>query len=264
MWDMLLLPLPPIKGFKPIHLFLKKYLKTNSFVKIIDMKLSRAIFVFLLLLLSVSFGCDDPSGVNSTDSQNSDAIQDPYAKFQRLTENQTEALEKDLDLFFELLTEKDFEGHLAKMHDGIWESDTSLVYNAGILEKYHDMGFVNLVDETSLNYVSPIVLDTASGNEIVLAELQTKMRILVTEEAAPNGLGIEGMIRTRYGEGNYQWVEEDRMYYIDAPSKMYAFVGEDHETFSYINEQFIQSPRLSGLLNFNTVRALKKMEKDRP
>ncbi len=228
------------------------------------MNSSRSIFALLVLSLSISLGCDDPVGNQSSNDQTAAQNEDRYAKFERLTAAQTEALEKDLDLFFELLTEKDFEGHLEKMYDGIWETDTSLVHNAGILEQYHDMGFVNLVDETSLNYVSPIVLDTATGNEVVLVELQTQMRILVTEEAAPDGLSIEGMIRTRYGDGNYQWVEEDRMYYIDAPSKMYAFVGENHEQFSYISEQFIQSPRLSGLLNFYTVRELKRMEKDRP
>lgn len=228
------------------------------------MQSSRAIFILLLLTLSFSFGCDDPSDSHSSENQNNGASEDPYAKFDRLTDDQTKALENDLDLFFELLTEKDFEGHLEKMYDGIWETDTSLVHNAGVLEEYHNMGFVNLVDETSLKYVSPIVLDTVTGNEVVLVELQTQMRILVTEEAAPNGLGIEGMIRNRYGDGNYQWVEEDRMYYIDAPSKMYAFVSEDHETFSYLSEQYIQSPRLSGLLNYNTVKELKNMEKERP
>lgn len=228
------------------------------------MQSSRAIFILLLLTLSFSFGCDDPSDSHSSENQNNGASEDPYAKFDRLTDDQTKALENDLDLFFELLTEKDFEGHLEKMYDGIWETDTSLVHSAGVLEEYHNMGFVNLVDETSLKYVSPIVLDTVTGNEVVLVELQTQMRILVTEEAAPNGLGIEGMIRNRYGDGNYQWVEEDRMYYIDAPSKMYAFVSEDHETFSYLSEQYIQSPRLSGLLNYNTVKELKNMEKERP
>lgn len=228
------------------------------------MQSSRPIFIFLFLTLSISFGCDDPSIDHPAENQTDGTDNGPYAKFERLTDDQTKALENDLDLFFELLTEKKFEGHLEKMYDGIWETDTSLVHNAGILEEYHDMGFVNLVDETYLNYVSPIVLDTATGNEVVLVELQTQMRILVTEEAAPNGLSIEGMIRNRYGDGNYQWVEEDRMYYIDAPSKMYAFVSEDHESFQYISEQYIQSPRLSGLLNFNTVMALKKMEKDRP
>lgn len=217
-------------------------------------------FVFALGFSSCT-GCNDEVVSNTPEPQETP---DPYANRERLSDEQIEKLEEQLEEFFFLLNDGKFREHLSMMYPPLWEVDGDMDSYVDILKQVSDGGVINYADENKLNYVSPIVLDTISGNELVFIEFQSKMRIYVDEKAYKDGLSLEGSIRTRYGSNNYEWVEEDRTYYIDSPSKMYVFVNEDRTAFSFLSEQYIQSPKLSGLLGFFTVKELKTIDKERP
>lgn len=220
-------------------------------------------FLFFILILGFSSctGCNDEVISDTTEPQ---AIQTPHANRERLSDEQIEKLEDKLQEFFFLLGEGRFKEHLSMMYPSIWDVDSDIDTYVDILQEVSDGGVINYADENKLNYVSPIVLDTISGKKLVFIEFQSKMRIYVDEKAYKNGLSLEGSIRTRYGSNNYQWVEEERTYYIDSPSKMYVFINEDRTDFSFLNEQYIQSPKLSGILGYYTVKELKTIDKERP
>jgi len=240
-------------------------LKTNSFAKTLSMKGLYFLFFVLMIGLGSCTGCNEESNTEVTTQSNPlKLVEDPYADLERLSSEQVDRIVASLDTFFLFLNEGKFEEHLSMMYPLVWEDSQSLVSYAGYLNELREGGLVNYSDEHNLNYVSPIVLDTITGNELVLIEFQSKMRVYVDEKAYPNGLSIEGGIRTRYGNDNYEWLEEERTYYVDAPSKMYVFLNEDRTAFSFLSEQYLYSPQLSGLLGYYTVRELKIFDKDRP
>jgi len=246
-------------------IILMSLLKTNSFAETLSMKGLHILFFIVMIALSSCTACNEEANTDAVTTSNPlKLVEDPYANRERLNSEQVERIVASLDTFFFYLNEGKFEDHLRMMYPLVWEDDQSLVSYAEYLNELKEGGLINYSDGHELNYVSPVVLDTISGNELVFIEFQSKMRVYVDEKAYPDGLSIEGGIRTRYGNDNYRWDERERTYHIDAPSKMYVFINDDRTAFSFLSEQYLYSPKLAGLLGYYTVRELKMLDKDRP
>ena len=186
--------------------------------------------------------------------------------YKRINEEQFHNLNADLDSFYMHLNSFDFDKHLSFMYEGMWLNDSIRGLTMNQMETYHEKGYYNLVDSMKIDYVGPLVLDSATQELITLVEAYTWSRIVIEEkygldDPVPT---MQGMLNTRYGQENYYYDADSRSIYIQAPSKMYIFLDTETNHFQFLSELYLESPMLGALLEYNTVRTLKKMDSMRP
>lgn len=207
------------------------------------------------------FSCDDGNQGGESGSIGSGVANDTLP---RLTEQQKVQLKKDVQNWHQTLTNQEWDTHLDYMYPAIWKSDSSKTVLKNQMKGFYDAGYYNLIDSSKVKYISPIVIDSTRNQKIVAVKSFVYQRVVVEEKYPtenPEG-AFMGMLRSRYGN-NVTYVPEERIFYIQAPTLSYAFLGKDG-TFTFLAEQFINSPSLAGLLSFNVVRQLKKYEADTP
>lgn len=207
------------------------------------------------------FSCDDGSSGNNGESG---ATADPNDTLPRLTEAQKVQLKKDVQDWHQTLSNQEWDKHLEYMYPAIWKTDSTKLILRDQMKGFYEAGYYNLIDSSKVKYISPIVTDTTRNQQIVAVKSFVYQRVVVEEKYPtdnPEG-AFMGMLTTRYGN-NVTYVPEERVFYIQAPTLSYAFLGEDG-SFTFLAEQFINSPSLAGLLSFNIVRQLKKYESDMP
>ena len=201
---------------------------------------------------------------NSGDNADSITKIDPSYKLPKLTVVQKEQLEKDIQNWHQTLSNQEWDAHLDLMYPALWYTDSSKIITKNRMKGLYDAGFYNLVDSSMVKYISPIVTDTTRDQKVVAVKSFVYQRVVVEERYPvdnPEG-AFMGMLTTRYGN-NVTYVPDERVFYIQAPVLSYAFLNED-ETFTFLMEQFVNSPQLAGLMSFNTVRQLKNYESDMP
>ena len=229
----------------------------------------------VVTLFAACTGCGDHPVIPDTSVDGSVEIQGikiggsvvfDSVSYDRISEPQFKNLKGDLDNFFDHMNDFEFDKHLDYMYDGIWLNDSIRRLTVEQMQTYYDRGYYNKLDSMKVKYVGPIVVDSTSNESICLIETFSWNRIVIEEKYGLKDpmASLQGMLNTRYGKENYYYDEEDGTFYVQAPNKMYAFLDKEDGHFKFMSELYLESPVLGALLEYNTVRALKKMDSKRP
>jgi hypothetical protein len=90
--------------------------------------------------------------------------------------------------------------------------------------------------------------------------MRVQHTVQFTEAYQGDPAELTPMIRSQYGNDAFKYNPQQREYYINTVSRMYAITPKDRIHFTFLNDTYLHSRHLAGLLPYDVVSKLKEYE----
>lgn len=225
------------------------------------MRISTAVLVLIACfsLISCEKGCqnNDTKGVVAPSER---VKKDKPESVIRLSDEELEAVTEHLDEYFTTMSELKFDEYLDRVYPRAITSEEMRQSAIDMMQDYADRGYINVTNDFSIKHASPLVKDTLDLVTLLIVEIDHD--VYVGEQFEDNPEGLEPIIRSQYGKDQFRYIPEEKKYKVEGFTKLYALTPIDTLDFTFLNEQYIQSPQLANLLKYTTVKELKKFEQE--
>jgi hypothetical protein len=215
-------------------------------------------YLLLIALVGALIACDDAND-NGVVPGNKRSKVEKADKVIKVDEDTYEAIEEGVGNYFSAISEGRFEEYVDMVYPPVFDGNDSMkVEVVKMMRDYAEQGFLNVTNSFEIKHVSPMVDDSLARVCLLIAEIDHDVFLGETYKDSPESL--EPMIRTQYGEGQYKYIPEENKYKVQGTTKLYALTPKDEMDFTFLNEQYTESPILGSLLQYGTVRKLKEFE----
>lgn len=178
----------------------------------------------------------------------------------RLSDEALEAVTEDLDDYFKSMSELRFDDYLDRVYPKAIDSEELRQSVIKMMQDYAEQGYVNITNSFKIKHASPLVRDSTDLVCMLIVEIDHD--VYVGEQYKDNPEGLEPIIRSQYGKGQYRYIPDEKKYKVEGITKLYALTEEGKLDFTFLNEQYTQSPQLANLLKYSTVKELKQFENE--
>lgn len=213
------------------------------------------VLLLALLFSFILFSCDETPEQPADQTQ---VNQGNSVGEVRIPEEYFEALKRDVDVYLMANSDGDYEKFIEFVHPGSFEHDSLKTVLIRELNMYREAGIQQTVLGYDIRFVSEFVDDGV--HDISLLVLNVRHEIILGGMYAENPKGLEGMIRDKYGRGNYKLNEAKPSYEIEGEIKMYCFAPKGEKRFYFLQDTFIQSPALAHLMEYPIMKRMKELE----
>lgn len=222
----------------------------------------KRIHVFAFVLAFGVVSCDSSTDSGLPDQTAADHASAPAGSVKigevRIPDEYFQLLERDVDAYMDANSSGDYAKYVEYVHPGSFEHDSLKANLIKELEMYREAGIQQTIRGYDVQFVSEFVDD--GKHDIALLVLNVRHEIVLTGMYAENPQGLESMIRDKYGRDNYTFNPDVPSYDIEGEVKMYCFVPKGEKRFYFLQDTFVQSPKLAHLMEYPIMKRMKELE----
>lgn len=199
--------------------------------------------------------CDEDVPYKSQDKTSNSSNESSSSGIIRLEEPYLSNLKEHGIAYFELNASGDFNAFLDYTYPGIFSEEITREDVVEMLQSYRDAGMEQIVKKVEIRHVSELVED--KDNLVAMMIAYVEHDIVLSGSYADKPKSIEAFVRDKYGKDNYTFDEETKTYHVAGNVNLYALTPKDTINFTFLNDQYVNSPQLVGLLEYPTVEKLR-------
>ncbi len=214
------------------------------------------IYLFPLLILFACNGCDEKklSHPSTTPGEN---IGEVY-ELPKASEEVYKAIDSNLQVYFSSLNGQDYETYVDMAFPGIFKTDEERVTMIETLSDWGRKGLKNYGQNIRLDYVSPgVQLDTTMA---YIAFFEGDFTVDFEDHFEGSPETYEGQINGTFTRLTMEWDSVNTQYNGHGIQMVYAITSENYNDFRFINERFIGTDRMGGVIDFDNIKILKQYE----
>lgn len=211
---------------------------------------------FILASLAVFNACDEEIPYKNQDHSATSSNEPSSSSVIRLEEPYLSNLKEHGIAYFELNASGDFNRFLDYTYPGIFSEEITREDVVEMLQSYRDAGMEQIVKNVEIKHVSELVEDKENLVSLMIAYVEHD--IVLSGSYAENPKSIEAFVRDKYGKDNYSYDEASKTYHVAGNVNLYALTPKDTVNFTFLNDQYVNSPQLVGLLEYPTIEKLRK------
>lgn len=222
----------------------------------------KRIYLFAFVFIFGAVSCDNPTESRLADQNAADSSSTGLGSMKigevRIPAEYFEALQRDVDGYMSANSTGDYAKYVEYVHPGSFEHDslkTSLIEE---LVMYREAGIEQTIRGFDIRFVSEFVDD--GKHDITLLVLNVRHEIVLSGMYAENPQGLESMIRDKYGRDNYTFNAAKPSYEIEGEIKLYSFAPKGEKRFYFLQDTFVQSPKLAHLMEYPIMKRMKEIE----
>jgi len=218
---------------------------------------------FFALIFAFALGsCDNAGDVNEADQAASQVATDDSGTMKigevRMPAEYFEVLKTNVADYMSSNSTGDYAKYVEYVHPGSFEHDSVKTKLIAELEMYREAGIQQTIRGYDIQFVSEFVDD--GKHDVALLVLNVRHEIILGGMYADNPKSLESMIRDKYGRDNYTFNPAKPSYDIEGEVKMYCFVPKGEKRFYFLQDTFVQSPKLTHLMEYPIMKRMKEFE----
>lgn len=216
---------------------------------------------FLLYLLPVAIlvgcaGCDDKT-TSVVASNNGEQVAEEYVAPQASPEVY-EQVRKDVKVYFDSMNDGDFEKHVDMAHPGIFRTDDERIYQIETMSDWYKKGLKNYARNIEVKHISePVQLDTSLAHLVVI---EGDFVVDFEDHFEGNRMTYDGQIKSVFVRLDMEWDSVNTQYVGHGKQLVYGITPENSLDFRFINERFVSTDRMGGIIDYENMKILKSYE----
>lgn len=173
----------------------------------------------------------------------------------RIDEPYLSNLEKNAAAYFTSNAEGNYEEFINYAYPGVFDEEMSREATIELLQSYRDAGLTQVVNKFTVKHVSELVED--KDNLVCMMIANVEHDIILSGKYAEKPQSLEVFVRDKYGKNNFTYNDQEKTYHVKGDVNLYGITPKDSLHFTFLNDQYVNSPKLAGLLEYNTVEKLR-------
>ncbi|MCB0762446.1 MAG: hypothetical protein KDC12_13045 [Flavobacteriales bacterium] len=220
--------------------------------------LKKLTYLLPAILLFSCNGCGDekPTSIVASNDGSDTAVE---TQLPSAPQEIYEAVDKDLQVYFDAMNSGDYVTHVERAHPGIFHTEDEKIYQIETLADWRKKGLVNYARNIEIEYISPgVQLDTSIAYAVYLTG---DFIVDFEDHFEGNRATYDGQIKATFVRFPMEWDSVKTQYSGHGEQLVYAITSENNLDFYFINERFVQTDRMGPIVDYDSMKKLKEYEK---
>lgn len=215
------------------------------------------LFYLLPILILTSCGGDNvdkSSHLSTTPGENIGEVQTlPQASPEVYA-----AVDTGLQVYFNSLNNEDYEAHVDMAYPGMFDTPDERTYMIETLTDWGKKGLKNYAYNIKLDYITPgVQLDTTIA---YAAFFEGDFKVDFEENFEGDPITYQNQINGAFPRFSLEWDSVKTEFTGHGIQMVYAITSENYLDFRFVNERFVATDRMGGIVDFDNMKTLKSYE----
>ena len=215
--------------------------------------------LFYLLPVLVLTSCGEDDNVNA--SHPSTTPGENIGEIPTLPQAPTEiyeAVDQSLQVYFNSLNTEDYETHVDMAYPGIFDTEDERIYMIETLSDWGKKGLKNYAHNVKLDYITPgVQLDTTMA---YAAFFIGDFKVDFEDHYEGDPMSFKNQINGAFTRFSLEYDSVKTEFNGHGVQMVYAITSENNLDFKFVNERFVGTDRMGGIIDFDNMKRLKSYE----